>query len=262
MTKTNSKLSRILSTKSAKILASLLILVVLISSFAISSFADTSPVVHEGLYFASGNPVIPSATIVQNIEFESYGGVYDQMYISVGTSGTPRAFYLYYAQLADNNYEQAGANEFSDDGTPYWDNNNYRLIYVSSDSSVSAEYYTWFTSVFVSGAGYNAGFEDGFLAGKDVGFNEGYSAGTSSQAIQNARDEGYNQGVADGRAMTDSENLGANILGDTLNAPMNALNNFVIYESTTGFQVTLGLVVGGAISLTLFIAFLKIFAGG
>lgn len=101
--------------------------------------------------------------------------------------------------------------------------------------------------------------------GYDQGYSEGYSSGYSNGSVtgsEQARQEGYDQGYADGRDSTDSENLGQNLLGDTLNAPMNALNGFILYESSSGFQVTLGLVVGAVISLTLFIALLKIFAGG
>lgn len=96
--------------------------------------------------------------------------------------------------------------------------------------------------------GYTAGYIDGESAGTQLGYNEGY-------------DTGYNVGLN----ASGSANLGQNLLGDTLNAPMNALNQFVLYDPDgTGSMppLTLGLVVGGVITLTLFIAFLKIFAGG
>ena len=65
---------------------------------------------------------------------------------------------------------------------------------------------------------------------------------------------------------TDSANLGQNLIGDTLSAPMDGLNDFVLYDSDgpdgDAKPITLGLIVGGAIALTLFMAFLKLFAGG
>lgn len=72
----------------------------------------------------------------------------------------------------------------------------------------------------------------------------------------------YNDGYIDGYDVGSSQTFGDNMLGETLAAPFNALNSFVLYESTNGFQVTLGGVVGAVIALTLFLAFLKIFAGG
>lgn len=93
----------------------------------------------------------------------------------------------------------------------------------------------------------------------DVAYNDGIN---SSAARDKWSQFGYDQGFIDGENASGSESLGQNLLGDTLSAPMRALNNFTLYRSSSGFEVTLGGVVGAAISLTLFIAFLKIFAGG
>lgn len=120
----------------------------------------------------------------------------------------------------------------------------------SSYTSDITYYYTWniFLGNFFS---YNSVYQDGFNAGvqsdtaKDLWYTQGYDAGL---------EHGLNS--------DQSQSFGANLLGDTLSAPMRALNQFVIYESSSGFIVTLGGVIGAAISLTLFIAFLKIFAGG
>lgn len=97
----------------------------------------------------------------------------------------------------------------------------------------------------------------------DVVYQDGFNAGVSSDAAKDLwYTQGYDAGLEHGLNSNQSESFGSNLLGETLSAPMKALNQFTIYESSSGFTVTLGLVVGGAISLTLFIAFLKIFAGG
>lgn len=118
--------------------------------------------------------------------------------------------------------------------------------------------------------GYNAGFTEGessgFTFGRYEGYNAGYADGSSSTVVESARTEGYNAGYAAGRESTDSANLGQNLIGDTLSAPMDGLNDFVLYDSDgpdgEAKPITLGLIVGGAIALTLFMAFLKLFAGG
>ena len=109
-------------------------------------------------------------------------------------------------------------------------------------------------------------YDQGFLAGKQQGYSEGYLAGSQAGSESNYNrgyDEGYDVGFNDGRNSSDSENLVQNLLGRTLNMPFEALNQFTLFEnSTTGFRITLGVILGGCISLTLFIALLKIFAGG
>ena len=97
----------------------------------------------------------------------------------------------------------------------------------------------------------------------DSVYQDGFNAGVSSDAAKDRwYTQGYEAGLEHGLNSNQSESFGSNLLGDTLSAPMKALNQFVIYEAPSGFSVTLGGVVGAAISLTLFIAFLKIFAGG
>lgn len=106
----------------------------------------------------------------------------------------------------------------------------------------------------VTGVEYNQGYRAGYTDGKDEGITLGYNDGYQS---------GYDIGYDDGVDATESSAFGKNLLADTLNAPMNALNQFVLYESTDGYYtITLGSVVGGVIAFSLFIAFLKLFAGG
>lgn len=142
--------------------------------------------------------------------------------------------------------------------------NTYQLeCYPVANSYDAATTYRFYFDIILSNsAALDQARQEGYDQGYAEGYQSGYSSGTSSSAITQARQEGYNEGYAAGRNSTDSENLGQNLLGDTLSAPMDALNDFTLYESSSGFEVTLGLVLGGVISLTLFIAFLKIFAGG
>ena len=71
----------------------------------------------------------------------------------------------------------------------------------------------------------------------------------------------YNSGVSAGLSSNASANLGENLLGSTLNAPIDALNGFVLTSTPFG-DITLGSVVGSLIALSIFITFLKFFAGG
>lgn len=97
----------------------------------------------------------------------------------------------------------------------------------------------------------------------DSVYNQGFVAGVeSSEARDKYYSEGYDVGLQDGLQSSASSSLGSNLLGDTLSAPMRALNSFVLYTTPSGVSISLGLVLGSAISLTLFIAFLKLFAGG
>lgn len=101
--------------------------------------------------------------------------------------------------------------------------------------------------------GYQSGESDGYFRGKQDGYNEG---------ILVDNEQAYNEGYYNGQQDIDSGTWGENLLGHTLSAPIRALNQFTLVTTPSGFNITLGLVVGCAIALTLFIAFLKLFAGG
>lgn len=101
----------------------------------------------------------------------------------------------------------------------------------------------------------------------DVVYQKGFNDGVCSESAQEywfdviyelAYTDGYLAGVGDFTG--DADVFGDNILGRTLSAPMRALNSFVLYESASGFQVTLGGVLGTCICVSLFLAFIKIFA--
>lgn len=121
-------------------------------------------------------------------------------------------------------------------------------LFFDSSAEMLAFYSTFETSVSSSGGQYNAGFEKGKQAGlsegREIGYSEGYDVGKA-------------EGIEEGRNFTGSQNLGANLLGDTISAPFSALDQFVIYGSISLLDV-----LGACISLSLLIAFLKMFAGG
>jgi hypothetical protein len=127
----------------------------------------------------------------------------------------------------------------------------FEVTPVENSYNSSVEYYYTWDILLGNYFNYDEVFQDGFNAGVN-----------SSEAKDKYYQDGYDVGFSDGVNASGSQNLGHNLLGDTLSAPMRALNQFTLYKSSSGFEVTLGGVVGAAISLTLFIAFLKIFAGG
>lgn len=93
--------------------------------------------------------------------------------------------------------------------------------------------------------GFDAGYDAGLASGKQTGYNEG-----------------YDDGLADGLNSSESASLGSNLLGQTLAAPMNALNQFVLITLPNGANITLGMILGSMIALIVLLAFLKLFAGG
>lgn len=253
--------------------------------FMLQAFPNTSgPEVLDALlldsvdvidYLISGDYTLLS----DRIKYMDYGGVRDVPYIE---------FYLLcpFSRVTINGKgPYYGASGNSSGHTAVLNNLNRFVVSGVDSSYVSGSTYSYLfalTLYDLNGsdsydAGYrsglNEGYDLGFSAGKysdaakDLWYQDGYDRGfTVGVNSQDAKDlwyqDGYDTGYYQGRNSTDSENLGHNLLGDTLSAPMKALNQFTLYESSSGFTVTLGLVVGGAISLMLFIAFLKIFAGG
>lgn len=84
-------------------------------------------------------------------------------------------------------------------------------------------------------------YQNGIARGNEDGFNDGYN-------------RGYNRGT--------SEVFGENLLGETFNAPLNALNQWVLFETPGGIEVTMGGLFTAVIALAVLIIFLKMFAGG
>ena len=81
-------------------------------------------------------------------------------------------------------------------------------------------------------------------------------------AYQTGYDIGYNVGFVRGRNEGQSEDFGFNFLGDTLSAPIRALDNLVLFESNSGFRITVWGVFSTVVGISLFIWFMKMFAGG
>lgn len=145
----------------------------------------------------------------------------------------------------------------------------YTLDFQPSQAAyVEGTNYNYYFDVMLYPQGADDFYNQGFEAGKQEGYSEGYLAGSQAGSESNYNtgyNAGYSEGYTDGRNSTDSENFGQNLLGQTLRVPFEALNQFTIYDPDGNgpiLPVTLGLVVGGAICMTLFIAFLKMFAGG
>ena len=74
--------------------------------------------------------------------------------------------------------------------------------------------------------------------------------------------DAYNQGYSTGYNTGYEEGFAQDILGSTLTAPFKALNSVVLWVSPSGFTITLFGIFGAVVSLLVFIAFLKMFAGG
>ena len=134
-----------------------------------------------------------------------------------------------------------------------WDNEGYRMIEFMADSS-DAMLFNWlstngkfYKSLFQDGynQGYEVGKQDGIVIGKQVGYNQGYVVGKQ-----------------DGIIIGENSAFGNNLIGDTLAAPVNALNSFVLYETSSGFSITLWGVFSTVLAVGLTIWFIKMFAGG
>lgn len=138
----------------------------------------------------------------------------------------------------------------------------YGFIWVDQDVIVSTEFRELFYSIFYKVRGPDLQFYDiAYLYGSDAGYNFGYDEGFQDGHLASS-ELSYDQGFQDGVNSVDSSNLGQNIIGDTLSAPFRALDQFVIFKSPNGSEISLGYVFGGFISLTLLLAFLRFFAGG
>lgn len=75
-------------------------------------------------------------------------------------------------------------------------------------------------------------------------------------------DAGYPIGYKLGYDVASASVLGKNLLGDTLLAPVRALDSIVLYTSSNGFRVTLWGVFGTVVGVSLFIWFMKMFLKG
>lgn len=113
--------------------------------------------------------------------------------------------------------------------------------------------------------GYQQGWSDGHSSGYEAGlkdntaYDQGYADGEqSSEGYQNGYDEGYSEAVR----QIDSGEFGENLLGNVFSVPMKALREFVLVELPNGTEVTLMGLLSAVLALILFLAFLKVYAGG
>lgn len=100
-----------------------------------------------------------------------------------------------------------------------------------------------------------------FYEGYYCSYNDGYK-----DAERYAYSAGYNDGYRDGEGMNASANLGKNLLGDTFSAPLKALEEFNLVSWTTAngtvVEISIMSILSAFVGVSLFIWFLKLFAGG
>lgn len=178
-------------------------------------------------------------------------GPSEGIYLSVSLAdGTYRSSngYIYYTNLLY--FEDRVAFSSFEGFVNGWDGSINLLtpLFFDSPAEMLAFYSTFESSVSSPGGQFSDGFEKGKQAG--IAYAEEYLKPEWEEAAKQ-------EGIEEGRNYTASENLGSNLLGDTISAPFEALDNFVIYGSISLLDV-----LGACISLSLLIAFLKMFAGG
>lgn len=245
--------------KLIKILSILSIVIVLASSFVISASAAEDYSDYLGYWTLLEDPNLPPSDVdvqIDGFEFvnmiNGVDGIITQINITPGDgnrtfifSGKGDYSYLAYGELRQAWFCSRTINVITCNAALA---NFLDLYAVKRDVNNSDDYNKGYDAGYNSG--YDYGYTQGLLQGQGSGYQDGYNTG-------------YDVGYDDGVSATDSQNLGKNLLGNTLNAPMIALNQFVLYDPPGDLPpITLGSVLGGVISLSLFIAFLKIFAGG
>ena len=251
MSKLRSKLSKFFrSDRARKLFAACLLAVVICSSFTISSSAEDTYTL-SGTRLISSNPTLALGNLpsVSGLMFVNSGSGY--MSCSLQSNGQK------FLGIALYDSSVSGPNTF-DGVTVYdlqfgWAHQDYRLVNFGTGVSVDEITYNWWINN--SSPVDDAAYQSGYLAGLDVGLN---STDKRDQYFQ----EGYDAGFVDGVHSTSSATLGQSLIGDTLSAPIKALNQFILFTSPSGINVSLGMIFGSMIALTLFLAFLKMFAGG
>lgn len=205
-----------------------------------------------GTYLLSSNP-----------DVNSLGLGSGNMGLYFITSGSP--YPIFYFQSNGQRFISIGAYDFDSSGPQVnqgvvvydpqfgWVDQEYRLLNFGSGVTLDEFMYNWIVNNATPID--NSSYQSGYLAGYQAGI-------TSTEKRDEYFQEGYDEGFADGLNSTSSSSLGQNLIGDTLSAPIRALNSFTLFTSPSGVDVSLGMVFGSLIALVLFIAFLKMFAGG
>lgn len=143
--------------------------------------------------------------------------------------------------------------------------------YLSSDETLASKlidylFYSYLGSSTISPydmfegymEAYNKYYHDGYYYGWSDGFIYGYDYADNT--------DDYDRGYQDALDDIDSGEFGKNLIGATLNAPLEALADFNIVSWTTAngrtINISIMTVLSGIIGLCLFVWFLKMFAGG
>lgn len=128
-----------------------------------------------------------------------------------------------------------------------------KLLY--NYNSLPLNPYDIFTGYLEGANQYNT---DAWLDGWNAGFMNGYDYIDGEDLYQQGREDAIKE-IKDG-------DFGRNFLGAVFSAPLAALNSFTLVswqlEGGRVITVTLGMVISAALGITLFIWFLKLFAGG
>ena len=256
--------------KLVKAFALILLVGVLSSLFVISSSAD-------------------SYQSIAPITFSNFEGVYSAVAfpgaasLPLASNGTAHRTYLNYSDYSEHSARILYDTYYDTLKVPYIQISlscNYSSVYLGSvlySGSHSASTITDTFSGLTSFECYSAENSytpnvtyfytwniilGNFINYDDV-YNEAFSNGVnSSQAKDKWWQEGYDEGLDHGINSSASSLFAQNIIGDTLSAPLRALNQFTLFTSPSGVNVSLGMVFGSLIGFILFLAFLKMFAGG
>lgn len=217
--------------------------------------------------------------LLTSIRFDySYGGLPEQLRVYSGDNlilrwsyADPEKVYLYQPGVT-NPYQSLDIDE-DIDRVVLWTYNN-SLYTVTNGFTGFNQMFGDLTihDYFLEDKYYNTGYQLGFVDGEDIGYDSGYSIGYdegyyAGQVVGSGLDYDaiYQRGYDEAIKEIDSGEFGQNLIGNTLMAPLNALNSFVLYEVVVGgveLQVTLGSILFGLIGVILFVCFLKMFAGG
>lgn len=117
---------------------------------------------------------------------------------------------------------------------------------------------------------YNLGYNDGNRYGYQRGYNEGYNIGYN-EGLEQGRSETdydtvYDEGYYDAVREIESGDFGRNFLSGIFTAPLDAMRDFVLVSWVTqdGTTISINLIsiLSAVVGLSLFIWFLKTFAGG
>ena len=232
--------------KNKKILAIILLIIIIVTLvvpfFSFSAFADDSN--SSSGEFRLWNSSLDFSSLIQFVEY-SYSCSYS-VYNGANIAYNYSYFKIKYVSsgLLTNGWTIYGKIVDGDEIALYtngaWINENFKtwyfyelpsdmqgLSFVDSNSvlnpvDVDSYYYQW-----------------GFSIGNKIGYDSGYNV-----------------------AINDSQSLGDSLLGDTLTAPLKALQNFTLFTTSSGVNITLWTLFGAIVGFSLFIAFLKLYSGG